>query len=154
VGSFGLWAEPGPLPSGIGPTVDTVVRTSVKGRTMGIFKKAKDSIGAGMTAQAGPGQIGVQGMPVDPALLGGPSTQPLAADDPMLQPVNGIGLADYAAVAKEAQSRGVTDEVGMDQVASEMGYDPAVFGPAVKEWIDRMGTSMVVGQEFRRQLGY
>jgi hypothetical protein len=35
-----------------------------------------------------------------------------------------------------------------------MGHDPAVFGPATKEWIARRGKSMVVGQEFRRHLGY
>ena len=42
----------------------------------------------------------------------------------------------------------------MNQVAAEMGYDPGVFGAATKEWISRMGKSMVVGQEFRRHLGY
>jgi hypothetical protein len=93
-------------------------------------------------------------MPVDPAVLGGPSSQPLAADDPMLQPINGIGIPEYAAVAKEAQARGVTDEAGMNQIAAEMGYDPAVFGPAVQEWISRMGTSMVVGQALRKEMGY
>ena len=35
-----------------------------------------------------------------------------------------------------------------------MGFDPDVFGAAMTEWVDRMGKSMVVGQEFRRQLGY
>lgn len=112
---------------------------------MGLFsKKRKDD----------DGKIGVAGMPVNPAILGGPSTTALSPDDPMLQPVDGIGLAEYAAVARECQQRGVTSEDGMNQVAAEMGYDPAVFGPATKEWIARMGKSMVVGQEFRRHLGY
>jgi hypothetical protein len=99
-------------------------------------------------------KIGVKGMPVNPKILGGPSTTALSPDDPLLQPVDGISLADYAAVARECQARKITDEAGMNQVATEMGYDPAVFGPATKEWIARMGKSMVVGQEFRRQLGY
>jgi hypothetical protein len=72
----------------------------------------------------------------------------------MLQPVNGIGIPEYAAVAKAAQARGVTDEAGMNQIAAEMGYDPAVFGPAVQEWVARMGRSMVVGQAFRKEMGY
>jgi hypothetical protein len=42
----------------------------------------------------------------------------------------------------------------MNQVAAEMGYDPAVFGPAVQEWIARMGKSMVVGQQLRKEMGY
>lgn len=131
---------------------------------MGIFKKIKDGMDSGAAAQqfaqenatdqAGAGQIGVQGMPVNPAVLGGPSTAALSTDDPLLQPINGIGIPEYAAVAKEAQARGVTDEAGMNQIASEMGYDPAVFGPAVQEWVRRMGQSMVVGQQFRAALGY
>lgn len=131
---------------------------------MGFLKKIKDGMDQTASAQqfaqqnatqaAGAGQIGVQGMPVDPAVLGGPSTAPLATDDPLLQPINGIGLAEYAAVAKEAQARGVNDEAGMRTISAEMGFDPDVFGAAMTEWVDRMGQSMVVGQEFRRQLGY
>ncbi len=131
---------------------------------MGFLKKIKDGMDQTASAQqfaqqnatqaAGTGQIGVQGMPVDPAVLGGPSTAPLATDDPLLQPINGIGLAEYAAVAKEAQARGVNDEAGMRTISAEMGFDPDVFGAAMTEWVDRMGKSMVVGQEFRRQLGY
>jgi hypothetical protein len=114
---------------------------------MGLFSRKKGS-------EAGDGTIGVKGMPVDPAILGGPSTKALSPDDPMLQPVNGIGLADYAAVARVCQQRGITSEDGMAQVAAELGHDPAVFTEATKEWIARMGKSMVVGQEFRRHLGY
>jgi hypothetical protein len=131
---------------------------------VGFLKKIKDGMDQTASAQqfaqqnatqaAGTGQIGVQGMPVDPAVLGGPSTAPLATDDPLLQPINGIGLAEYAAVAKEAQARGVNDEAGMRTISAEMGFDPDVFGAAMTEWVDRMGKSMVVGQEFRRQLGY
>ena len=131
---------------------------------MGFLKKIKDGMDQTASAQqfaqqnatqaAGAGQIGVQGMPVDPAALGGPSTAPLATDDPLLQPINGVGLAEYAAVAKEAQARGVNDEAGMRTISAEMGFDPDVFGAAMTEWVDRMGRSMVVGQEFRRQLGY
>lgn len=130
---------------------------------MGIFKKMKDGIQAATDAQnltqqygtAAPqaGQIGVQGMPVDPAAFGGPSTQPLAADDPLLQPVDGIGLPEYAAVAREAQARGATTEEQMGAIAAEMGFDAATFTAAAQEWVRRMGQSMVVGQEFRRHLG-
>jgi hypothetical protein len=56
----------------------------------------------------------------------------------MLQPIDG-SLSDYAAVSKQA-GQGVTDEA-MLVVAQEMGYDPAVFGPAIQEWIARMGKS-------------
>jgi hypothetical protein len=113
---------------------------------MGFFKKSK---GGG-----GDGKIGVAGMPVDPAIIGGPSTAALSSDDPLLQPIDGIGLAEYAAVAKVAQQRGVTTEDGMAAIAGELGHDPATFTAAAQEWVKRMGQSMVVGQEFRRHLGY
>jgi hypothetical protein len=112
---------------------------------MGLFSKKKSDDQE---------KIGLKGMPVNPKILGGPSTTALSPDDPMLQPVDGISLADYAAVARECQARKITDEAGMNQVATEMGFDAAAFGPAIKEWIARMGKSMVVGQEFRRYLGY
>jgi hypothetical protein len=116
---------------------------------MGLFSKKKDAQG-----DDGGEKIGVKGMPVNPKFLGGPSTTALSPDDPMLQPVDGIGLEDYAAVARVCQQRKITDEAGMNAVAAELGYDPAVFATATKEWISRMGKSMVVGQEFRRHLGY
>lgn len=91
---------------------------------------------------------------MDPAIIGGPSNKSLAADDPMLAPIDGIGLSDYAAVSKQAQARGVTDEAGMLSIAQEMGYDPEVFSAATKEWIARMGKSQAVGKAFRAELGY
>lgn len=42
----------------------------------------------------------------------------------------------------------------MAEIAAELGYDPAVFTPAVQEWIDRMGKSMIVGQQLRKHMGY
>lgn len=116
---------------------------------MGLFNRSKKG-----ADEASDGKIGVRGMPVNPKILGGPSTTPLSSDDPMLQPVDGISLADYAAVARVCQQRGVTSEDGMNEIAAELGHDPAVFASATKEWIARMGRSMVVGQEFRRHLGY
>jgi hypothetical protein len=128
-----------------------------------LFKKIKDGIESGAAASqfakdnatpaAGAGQIGVSGMPVNPAVMGGPSTTPLAADDPMLQPIDGIGLAEYAAVSRVAQAQGVTTMEGMAEIAAQQGHDPAVFTAAANEWVRRMGQSMVVGQEFRRHLG-
>ena len=129
---------------------------------MGLFKKIKDGIDSGAAAAqfkqdnatpgAGSGQIGVQGMPVNPSFLGGPSTTPLDADDPLLQPIDGIGLPEYAAVAKQAQLRGVTTAEGMEAIAAELGHDPATFTAAANEWVARMGKSMVVGQQFRSHL--
>ena len=131
---------------------------------MGLFKKAKDGSTSGKqteewaqqnaTPAPQPGQIGVAGLPVNPALLGGPSSAPLSTDDPLLQPIDGIGLPEYAAVAKVCQQRGVTTEDGMAGIAGELGHDPAVFKSAAAQWAQRMGQSMVVGQEFRRHLGY
>ena len=109
---------------------------------MGLFKKIKDGIDSGAAAaqfkqdhatpDAGSGQIGVKGMPVNPSFLGGPSTTPLDADDPLLQPIDGIGLPEYAAVAKQAQLRGVTTAEGMEAIAAELGHDPATFTAAAR----------------------
>jgi hypothetical protein len=138
---------------------------------MGFFKKAKENFEAGQAnaaqaqamvaanqaqqaAGAQQGMIGVQGMgPIaaDPAILGGPSTKPLAADDPMLQPVKGVSLEMYAWLGKQAQARGITDEDGMAALAEETYSIPAAdVKAALTEWIARMGKSMVVGQQFRK----
>jgi len=138
---------------------------------MGLFSKAKQGVtdaaeSAGhavdfhnqQQAAKEPGMIGVRNMgPIgaDPALIGGPSTKPLAGGDPMLQPVQGLSLETYGAVAREAQARGVTDEDGMAAIAEDQHGIPAADAKAAfAVWIERMGQSMIVGQEFRRHLGY
>lgn len=114
---------------------------------MGLFSKAKKD-----------GEIGVEGMgplAVDPAILGGPSTKPLATDDPLLQPVNGVSLEMYGTAAAEAGRRGITDENGMAALIEEMHGIPAADAKAAfPVWIQRMGQSMVVGQQLRKHMGY
>ena len=92
--------------------------------------------------------------PIDTAMLGGPSTRSVAADDPIWQPINGISLEDYAALARDAQARGINDEAGMITLANERGWDPADTKAALDGWVQRMGQSMAVGQQFRKFLGY
>lgn len=111
---------------------------------MGIFKKAKEAA-----------QVHVRGAGiVDPAVLGGPSTRSVAETDPIWEPINGISLQDYADLARTAQSRGVTDEAGMIALGQERGWDPADIKAALDGWVQRMGQSMAVGQQFRKLLGY
>jgi len=127
---------------------------------VGLFKKAKEA--AQQTQQAfaqqpqGDGKVHVQdaGGMMDPAMFGGPSTRSVAADDPIWQPINGISLQDYADLAREAQARGVTDEPGMIAIAQERGWNPADTKAALDGWVQRMGQSMAVGQQFRKLLGY
>ena len=127
---------------------------------MGLFKKAKEA--AQQTQQAfaqqpqGDGKVHVQdaGGMMDPAMFGGPSTRSVAADDPIWQPINGISLQDYADLACDAQARGVTDEPGMIAIAQERGWNPADTKAALDGWVQRMGQSMAVGQQFRNLLGY
>jgi len=126
---------------------------------MGLFKKAKDAAQQAFVQQGGQqgggGMVHVQGAgPIDPALLGGPSTRSMAADDPIWQPINGISLQDYAELARDAQARGVTDEAGMIAIAQERGWNPADTKAALDGWVQRMGQSMAVGQQFRKFLGY
>ena len=112
---------------------------------MGFFKKAKDAATA----------VHVQGAGlIDPAILGGPSSRSVAADDPIWAPINGVSLQDYAELAHTAQSRGVTDEAGMIALGQERGWDPADTKAALDGWVQRMGQSMAVGQQFRKLLGY
>ncbi len=113
---------------------------------MGIFKKAKEA--AGMVHVKGAGGV------IDPAVLGGPSTRSVASDDPIWQPINGISLQDYADLAREAQARGISDEAGMITLAQERGWDPADTKAGLDGWVQRMGQSMAVGQQFRKHLGY
>ncbi len=138
---------------------------------MGLFSKAKkgmaDAAAAGEMATAydqqqaaaqQPGMIGVKGMgPIaaDPALFGGPSTKPLSEDDPLLQPVNGVSLEMYGKAAAEAQRRNANTEDGMAAIIEEMYGVPAADAKgAFPVWIDRMGKSMVVGQQLRKHMGY
>jgi hypothetical protein len=58
---------------------------------------AKDVAQQAFAQQQGGGMVHVRGAgPIDPAILGGPSTRSVAADDPIWQPINGISLQDYA----------------------------------------------------------
>ena len=99
--------------------------------------------------------VHVQGAgPIDPAMMGGPSTRSVAGDDPIWAPINGITLEDYASLARDAQARGVTDEAGMITLAQERGWSPADTKAALDGWVQRMGQSMAVGQQFRKFLGY
>lgn len=126
---------------------------------MGLFKKAKEAAQQAQQALAQPqqsdGMVHVSGAgPIDPAAFGGPSTRSVAADDPIWQPINGISLQDYAELARAAQARGVTDEAGMIAIAQERGWNPSDTKAALDGWVQRMGQSMAVGQQFRKFLGY
>lgn len=121
---------------------------------MGLFKKAKDAA-QGLVQQQADGTVHVRGAGlIDPAILGGPSTRSVAADDPIWAPINGISLQDYAELARDAQARGITDEAGMITLAQERGWNPADTKAAMDGWVQRMGQSMAVGQQFRKLLGY
>ena len=126
---------------------------------MGLFDKAKKAAQQAQQAfaqpQQGDGMVHVQGAgPIDPAIMGGPSTRSVAGDDPIWQPIHGISLQDYAELARDAQARGVTDEAGMIAIAQEKGWSPADTKAALDGWVQRMGQSMAVGQQFRKFLGY
>jgi hypothetical protein len=125
---------------------------------MGFFDKAKQAAQQAGQAFAPPqndGQVHVKGAGlIDPAILGGPSTRSVAKDDAIWQPINGISLQDYADLAREAQARGINDEAGMITLAQERGWSPADTKVALDGWVQRMGQSMAVGQQFRKFLGY
>jgi len=130
---------------------------------MGLFNKmkqgmtdaanAQNMVAAGQAEQAqgaAQGHIGVQGMTANPAAFGGPSTTPLAADDPLLQPVYGVSLEDYARVTKAAANQGITEENALYDFAATQGFDRNGFAAACQEWMNRMKQSMVVGQQFNK----
>jgi hypothetical protein len=126
---------------------------------MGLFNKAKEAAQQAWAQQAGQqqgdGMVHVKGAgPIDPAILGGPSTRSVAADDAIWEPINGISLENYAELARDAQARGVTDEAGMIALAQERGWGAADTKAALDGWVKRMGQSMAVGQQFRKLLGY
>lgn len=124
---------------------------------MGLFSKAKEAAAAvqqGWAHQQGDAMVHVRGAgPIDTAIVGGPSTRSVAADDPIWAPINGISLQDYADVARDAQARGITDEAGTISLAQERGWNPADTKAAMDGWAQRMGQSMAVGQQFRKYLG-
>lgn len=91
--------------------------------------------------------------PVDLASMGGPSTRPRGVDDPIWQPINGVSLQDYARLVREAQARGVVDQSGMINLATERGWNPLATKAALDGWSIRIGQSVEVGQQFRSFLG-
>ena len=125
---------------------------------MGFFKKAKEAAQQAQQAfnqPQQPGAVHVQGAGlIDPAAFGGPSTRSVAGDDPIWEPINGISLQDYAALARDAQARGINNEAGMITLAQERGWSPTDTKAALDGWVQRMGQSMAVGQQFRKLLGY
>lgn len=130
---------------------------------MGIFRKAMDAAASAQqtwaqqqaTQHQGDGMVHVRGAgPIDPAVLGGPSTRSVAADDPIWEPINGISLQDYAELARDARPRGIKDEAGLIAFAQqERGWDPADTKAALDGWVARMHQSMAVGQQARKFLG-
>jgi len=120
---------------------------------MGFFKKLKESVG-GVGQPPSPEQVSAQqrSLGIDTANFGGPSNAAVADDDPIWAPIEGIGIEEYARLAKLAQDQGVTDEAGMAAIATAEGHDPAAWSAASKGWIDRMGQNMAVGQRFRQHL--
>ena len=114
---------------------------------MGLFKKLQDKV-----APTDPAAVSAQqrAMGIDTADFGGPSNAPVADDDPIWAPIEGIGIDEYARVAKIGSTQGVTDEAGMAAVATNEGLDPAAWAAAAKGWTDRMGQNMAVGQRFRQ----
>jgi hypothetical protein len=129
---------------------------------MGLFDKAKKAAQQAQQAlapqagqQQGDGMVHVKGAgPIDTAVFGGPSTKSVAADDPIWAPINGISLQDYAELARDAQARGINDEAGMITLSQERGWAPADTKAALDGWVQRMGQSMAVGQQFRKFMGY
>jgi hypothetical protein len=123
---------------------------------MGLFDKAKKAAQQALAPQQGDGTVHVQGAGgmIDPSFMGGPSTRSVAAEDPIWQPINGISLQDYAELARDAQARGINDEAGMITLSGERGWNPADTKAALDGWVQRMGQSMAVGQQFRKFMGY
>jgi len=126
---------------------------------MGLFDKAKKAAQQAQQALSQPqgdGRVHVQGAAgmIDPSFMGGPSTRSVAAEDPIWQPINGISLQDYAELARDAQARGINDEAGMITLSQERGWNPADTKAALDGWVQRMGQSMAVGQQFRKFMGY
>ncbi len=120
---------------------------------MGLFKKLQDSVSNIGTPDT-PDEVAAKqrSLGIDTAAFGGPSNAPVADDDPIFAPIEGVDLPTYARVAKVAQGQGVTDEAGMSAVAQAEGIDPAAWSAASKGWIERMGQNMAVGQKFRQHL--
>lgn len=128
---------------------------------MGLFKKLSDKVvDAGQAAAAAaqaqqptsPEDVAAmqRAQGIDTAAFGGPSNAPVADDDPIWAPIEGIDMATYAKVAKKGANAGVTDEAGMAAVAQAEGIDPAAWAAAAKGWTERMGQNMAVGQRFRQ----
>jgi hypothetical protein len=88
---------------------------------------------------------GRDGRAVDP--LGGSGRPDLGADQR-------ISLQDYGELARDAQARGINYEAGMITLAQEPGWDPADTKAALDGWVQPMGQSVAVGQQFRKFLGY
>ena len=72
---------------------------------MGLFKKLQEGI-SGAVPSTDPQAVAAQqrAMGIDTANFGGPSNAPVADDDPIWEPIEGIDLPTYARVAKAGQA--------------------------------------------------
>ena len=74
---------------------------------------------------------------IDPGNFGGPSNAPVAADDPIFAPIEGISLEEYARVAKIGSNQGVTTEEGLAAVGHGRGPRRRHLHPGHKGWTER-----------------
>ena len=104
---------------------------------MGFLKKAQQAFTQG----------------IDPAIVGGPSNR-------SWRPTTRSGSRSTASPfrtmrsRRDAQARGINNEAGMITLAEERGWNPADTKAAFDGWVQRMGQSQAVGQQFRTLLGY
>ncbi len=117
---------------------------------MGLFKKPDQSQAQSAQQMAQQAMAQQRAMGIDTANFGGPSNAPVADDDPILQPIDGISIQHYAWIAKLASKAGVTDEAGLKAVAEQNGINGDQFLRGSQGWTQRMGQSMAVGQKFRQ----
>ena len=117
---------------------------------MGFFNKAKQPQQPQTMQQQAEAAMAMQrSMGIDTANFGGPSNAPVADDDPIFEPIDGITLQHYAWIGKLSANAGVTDEAGMKAIAEQNGINGDQFLAASTVWVQRMGQSMAVGQKFR-----
>ncbi|MFN8104177.1 MAG: hypothetical protein U0U69_06920 [Acidimicrobiia bacterium] len=105
--------------------------------------------GQGQPGPAGPAQW--QPGPPDTATPGTPPGAPLAADDPLWEPIYGLSVDHYAQIVKYAVRQGLQDEYSICQFAQQhYGIAAETWNAAAAGWVDRMGRSAAIDQRFRQ----
>ncbi|MHB1138388.1 MAG: hypothetical protein ACYC2O_05475 [Microthrixaceae bacterium] len=70
------------------------------------------------------------------------------ADDPLLAPIHGIGMEQYALLSAELLTEGVTGLGAIERYTADKGVLPGTWADVQRGWIERMRDSAALRRRY------